>query len=362
MDWGEILLSLLFNLIISVFFYLLVPVIFCLRKKSLTIKQIRKIVIINGIVVWLIFQILTLELTGEMGTGAAVFLWSAVANGLLKKHCLIEDEDEETGEETIVEKSKGSEEAPIEDKEVPTTKEDPKVSLSFKYETQKKHDNHAVPASDLRLMEEENAPSPIPPKTEVITEIKTSPERAIRYCSRCGGEIDADTAKCTKCGKQYLNKLTKIGIGLIAAAILLIIFGIVLIFAPITDSGTDKTSTGNANMNFSEYMIAERIAEIMNGKNSEYFDYIQEAYKIARTGNESYGKGKGAVANYINHLPIEYGEKIIMYRLIYQSDSTYCKEIVEYLNERDDISYDDTVYILTNLGFMVSSDGTASWN
>ena len=95
MDWEEILLTLLFDLIITVFFYLLVPVIFCLRRKSLTKKQIRTIVIVNGAVVWLIFQILTLELTGEAGTGAAVFLWSFVVNWLLKKYCLIEEDEEE---------------------------------------------------------------------------------------------------------------------------------------------------------------------------------------------------------------------------------------------------------------------------
>ena len=356
-------MGILLDLVLTAFFYLLVPAVFCWLGKSFTKKQINKIVIINGAIIWFIFRIVSIELNGEPGTGAAVFLWSAVAHWLLKKCCLMEDKDEKVPQE---EPNVAEEIITVENSEINKTEDNVQMSLSPKGEAPKTYGNYAIPASDVRLIKEDNE---LPqPKPKIEQEVKTEEpsQKSTRYCSRCGGKIDSDTTKCTQCGKQYLNKLTKIGIALIFGAVLLII--IVIICATIgttndnTTSTTNTTTSGNTNMSYSEYIIAKRITEIMDGKDSEYFDYIQEAYKIAKTGNESYGKGKGAVVNYINHLPIEYGESIIMYRLIYQSDNTYCREIVEYLNGRDDISYDDTVYILTNLGFMVSSNGTVSWD
>ena len=36
--------------------------------------------------------------------------------------------------------------------------------------------------------------------------------------------------------------------------------------------------------------------------------------------------------------------------------------LVDYLNNREDISYDDEVYILEKLGFTVDSDGNVYWD
>ena len=266
-------------------------------------------------------------------------------------------------EESPKESNVAVENTPVEDSKTIEPEKIAEISLSPKGEIPKKYGNYNISGSEVRF-NPEDSPSAIPEQTTVSSE--SVPPRPSRYCSRCGGEVDADTAKCTKCGKQYLNKLTKIGIAIIAAAVLIII--VIICIAAGTKDGNANNNTTNSNngsntsMSVAEQTIAMRIAEMVSGKDSEYYDYIQEAYTIARTGNETYGKGKGAVVNYINHLPIEYGESIIMFRLIYQSDSTYCREIVEYLNGRNDISYDDTVYILTNLGFMVSSNGTVSWD
>lgn len=43
------------------------------------------------------------------------------------------------------------------------------------------------------------------------------------FCSLCGGEIDADTKQCTKCGKQYFKGFTKAEIALIVVSVLLLI-------------------------------------------------------------------------------------------------------------------------------------------
>lgn len=86
MNWGEIILSLFLDLILTVFFYLLVPVIFCIRKKSMTKKQIKKVIIINGVCVCLFFGILAGRVT------AAVFLWSWVGKKIMERVLLLEDD------------------------------------------------------------------------------------------------------------------------------------------------------------------------------------------------------------------------------------------------------------------------------
>ena len=88
MDFVTILLL---DLFVTVFLYLLVPVIFCLRKKPMTQKQIKKVIIINAICVWLLFQII-ISASGGSGTSAAVFLWSWVGYSLMKKKLLITEE------------------------------------------------------------------------------------------------------------------------------------------------------------------------------------------------------------------------------------------------------------------------------
>lgn len=84
----EFVLSLVISIFITAFAYLIVPVIFCIigyrSYRSYSIKTIRKIVIINGACVWLIFQIIRLS-AGDTGTSSAVFLWSAVAYWIMKK-------------------------------------------------------------------------------------------------------------------------------------------------------------------------------------------------------------------------------------------------------------------------------------
>lgn len=82
----ELILFLL-GLCITAQSYLLVPTILCICKKKLTLKQIRKIIFINGAIVWLIFTIIQIN-EGIEGTSSAVFLWSTVGYFLLKKKCL----------------------------------------------------------------------------------------------------------------------------------------------------------------------------------------------------------------------------------------------------------------------------------
>lgn len=150
MDWGTLVLNLVVSIVATVFLYLLVPLIIILTKKKYKAKTLKRINIINCIVVWIIFRVIQTALTGEPGAGVAVFLWGAVGHSLLKKHCL--------KEETI---------------------DDPSPQ----------------PASI-------STPNPLPTKTNLTDK----PFK--KYCSRCGNGIDPATKKCSGCGKQYFKGIS----------------------------------------------------------------------------------------------------------------------------------------------------------
>lgn len=84
------------------------------------------------------------------------------------------------------------------------------------------------------------------------------------------------------------------------------------------------------------------------------------------SGKTVSGLKKERVLDYINGLDMDYGQKIILYRSMYNSKAdreAYNQDIVDYLNSRDDISYEEMVTILKELDFTIGSDGvTIYWD
>ena len=78
-------------------------------------------------------------------------------------------------------------------------------------------------------------------------------------------------------------------------------------------------------------------------------------------GKSISGSRKAKVANYINGLDVDYGAKLILFKSEYSADDTYNYEIIDYLNNRQDISYADMQTILTKLGFTVDAEGNIYW-
>ncbi len=78
-------------------------------------------------------------------------------------------------------------------------------------------------------------------------------------------------------------------------------------------------------------------------------------------GNTIAGSRKDKVITYINNLDMTRGERLLMFKTEYPKDDTYNVEIVEYLNDRKDLSSEDRKTILKELGFEVDSDGTVRW-
>ena len=106
------------------------------------------------------------------------------------------------------------------------------------------------------------------------------------------------------------------------------------------------------------------LSKAISGDVTQYRQYTKALSDITADKNQ-YGKTisgsrKDKVAAYINSIDADYGEKIILFKSEYPSDNTYNYEIVEYLNSREDISYDDMMTILYELGFTVKN-GRAYW-
>ena len=160
MDWGAIILTLVLDLILTVFFYLLVPVIFCIRKKPMTQKQIKKVVIINGICVCLLCGIIAGRVSG------AVFLWSWVAKKIMERVLLTDDENDVLSEVEHVDES-------------PTTTEQ-----SF---------------SDTNISQT------VETKTSVADEQPVATSNKVSFCRKCGNKLLADSLYCNKCGTKVIT-------------------------------------------------------------------------------------------------------------------------------------------------------------
>jgi len=107
------------------------------------------------------------------------------------------------------------------------------------------------------------------------------------------------------------------------------------------------------------------IAKAAAGDVVTYRNYVSGLNDIkadkTSSGKTISGSRKTKVANYINSLDADYGSKLILFKTEYPSDNTYNYEIVEYLNNRKDISHKEMVEILKELGFVVDSNGNVRW-
>ena len=108
-----------------------------------------------------------------------------------------------------------------------------------------------------------------------------------------------------------------------------------------------------------EYPERYAIAKSVGGYSS-YKTYSSDLYDIKadkdENGKSISGSRKEKVIDYINNMDADYGQKIILFKNEYPADDTYNNDIIEYLNERDDISFDEMVTILKELGFTVKGD------
>jgi hypothetical protein len=102
------------------------------------------------------------------------------------------------------------------------------------------------------------------------------------------------------------------------------------------------------------------VSKAITGDLFEYRQYKSELNDIGAdkdsSGKSISGSRKEKVIDYINSLDADYGEKLVLFKSEYPADDTYNNEIIDYLNGRDDLTYEQIVTILKELGFKVSGN------
>ena len=138
-------------------------------------------------------------------------------------------------------------------------------------------------------------------------------------------------------------------------------------YAPLTPNQVEEfMATG---MSYSEYSKKKKAKKIKEAKAKELIysivggeDLYQE-YTDALSEIKAgvYVDRKTRVLGYLNSLDIDYVTKLILYKKQFPNDNRFNVALVNYLNERDDISYSEMETILTELGFQVDEDGNIKW-
>lgn len=141
-----------------------------------------------------------------------------------------------------------------------------------------------------------------------------------------------------------------------------------------TDRKEPIDMTGYENYgSFDEFDYAQKnpgkhaISKAVGGYES-YVAYLDELNDIRADkdadGDSIPGSAKEKKWAYINGLNLDYGQKIILYRSLYDSKADKAElnvDIVQYLDSRDDITYDEMVTILEELDMKMYPDGRVTW-
>ena len=108
-----------------------------------------------------------------------------------------------------------------------------------------------------------------------------------------------------------------------------------------------------------------KLSKLVSDDVVTYRNYTSELNAIRadkdKDGDSISGSAKAKKIDYINSLNLDYGAKLILFKSEYNADDTYNNEIIEYVDSREDFSFEDKVTILTELGFKVLQDGTVQW-
>lgn len=129
-----------------------------------------------------------------------------------------------------------------------------------------------------------------------------------------------------------------------------------------SDYWSDKSEHDFAYKYPEKYVVAKSV-----GGYDSYKSYMSDLYEIKadkdENGKSITGSRKEKVIAWLNEQEdLDYGEAIILFKSEYKADDTYNMDIIDYLNGRDDISYDEMSTILKELGFNVDSKGNITWD
>jgi hypothetical protein len=108
------------------------------------------------------------------------------------------------------------------------------------------------------------------------------------------------------------------------------------------------------------YVVSKAVADDV----VTYKRYTRELNKIKadkdENGKSISGSKKDKVVEYIDNLDIDYGAKLVLFKSKYSNDNSCNEDIINYINKREDLSYEERIDIFTELGFTVT-DGNVYW-
>ena len=88
-----------------------------------------------------------------------------------------------------------------------------------------------------------------------------------------------------------------------------------------------------------------------------------EGYDLNGDGRTDSGSVKENVHAYIfNELDMDYGAKCVLFKNKYNKDDTYNAEIIDYINNKEGLTYEERVTIFKELDFKVTDDGYVYWD
>ena len=109
-----------------------------------------------------------------------------------------------------------------------------------------------------------------------------------------------------------------------------------------------------------KYAVAKAV-----GGYDAYKTYTSEMWDIKadkdENGNSIRGSRKDKIYDYVFSKDIDYGEKAILFKSEYPADDTFNYDIINYLDSREDITWEEMKNILEELDFTVYDDGTIEW-
>lgn len=107
------------------------------------------------------------------------------------------------------------------------------------------------------------------------------------------------------------------------------------------------------------------LSKVITDDVMEYRQYTSDLNNLEAdkdiNGNSISGSKKKKIVAYINSLDIDDGAKYILWKSQYPADKSYNKAIFEYINGRSDITRDEKITILEELGAKVDSNGNVRW-
>lgn len=117
---------------------------------------------------------------------------------------------------------------------------------------------------------------------------------------------------------------------------------------------------------YDKYYSNKEMLDIVNKIGLNFDSFLDYEAQDFESDKDKYGKTisgskRKKVFNYINNMNATYEQKLILAKLQYNSYNDHNKEIISYLNNNNNISYNEMVTMLKKMGFKVDSNGTIKW-